>query len=787
MTENSVPEPLEDEEQPPVSNDQPQALDGDFAEGAEYPEGTEHPEGTASPVLPHWHPDFYTLLALFVAFRILTLFLLRPGGFIRDWSDFDTYLGIAALSDYGLYPYFHYWLEWPPLVPWLSVGAYQFSLLFPPWSDPRLWFVLILGTVFLLFETGNFVLLYRIAVRVSAAFTGSGDRSRLPEGDTSTADGEPRTPPSEDLDAADQLPDAQHVALSAQPAIRVVVLYALLFVPIYAMLGFFDAIALFFLLLALEFILRGRLLSSAISVGVGFLVKLTPIIFVPVALRQLWDVAEDWRAGLRDGALYLVVTTLTILALLLPFLLTQPVWLWTAARAVVGRSAWETVWAIFEGYFGYGVVGGDRLDPAETAFAVYDSSLPWWLITLAFGLLYVFLWTRPADYRQPRNVVALTGLTVTVFFLYSKGYSPQFLVYLLPFIILLFPNARGVTYSLLLTLLNVLEQPVYFVLVPEATWLLVAVVVARWLVLGLLLVEFGYVLWRPSLPRLAPVRRYAPAGLVALMGLGLLLAIPSLGRAYAERRLSEDPAASLIGYLDTQQAQDEADVFLVSDQDFLRRARPYLAGDYTMRLAGGDNLYEAAPSLTELVADSDKIWVVTSGDAARRVQGVLNAWGRPLLTYDFGEGGELQLFAPQRQAGVVPPPPVARLASGANLVGYTVEGPVWGQLRVTLYWWAARAPSQSYTVFTQVLNSDGDLVTGHDSLPADGEAPTHTWVTGRVYADTHLIELPGDLPPGTYRVVAGMYDFNLNRLVATGPDASMFEDNAVPLGEIELQ
>jgi len=99
----------------------------------------------------------------------------------------------------------------------------------------------------------------------------------------------------------------------------------------------------------------------------------------------------------------------------------------------------------------------------------------------------------------------------------------------------------------LLTLLNVLEQPVYFVLVPEATWLLVAVVVARWLVLGVLLVEFGYVLWRPSLPRLAPVRRYAPAGLVALIGLGLLLAIPSLGRAYAERRLSEDPAASLIG------------------------------------------------------------------------------------------------------------------------------------------------------------------------------------------------------------------------------------------------
>jgi hypothetical protein len=42
------------------------------------------------------------------------------------------------------------------------------------------------------------------------------------------------------------------------------------------------------------------------------------------------------------------------------------------------------------------------------------------------------------------------------------------------------------------------------------------------------------------------------------------------------------------------------------------------------------------------------------------------------------------------------------------------------------------------------------------------------------------------LPPGKYRVVAGMYDVNLNRLIPTGPDATIFKDRAVPLGEIEL-
>jgi hypothetical protein len=776
MTENSMSDLLEDEEQSPASESLPPATD---TKG----------EGTSSPASTSWHPSFLTLLALFIAFRLLTLLLLRPGGFIRDWSDFDTYLGIAALSDYGLYPFLHYWLEWPPLVPWLAVGAYQLSLLFPPWTDNRLWFVLILGTVFVLFETGNFVLLYRIAGRVHTALNGGevppGADEPSDAAKPSTDNGQ-QTTKGEEPENQDDLRNTQYAVCNTQYATRVVVLYALLFVPIYAMLGFFDAITLFFMLLALEFVLRGRLLSSAISVGVGFVVKMTPIIFVPVALRQLWEVAEDWRAGLRDGLLYLVTTALTILALLLPFLLIQPTWLWTAARAVVGRSSWETVWAVLEGYFGYGVVGGDRLNPAETAFAVHDSTLPWWLITLGFGVLYLFLWTRPSDHRQPRNVVALTGLTVTLFLLYSKGYSPQFLVYLLPFVILLMPNARGVTYSLLLTLLNVLEQPVYFVLVPEASWLLVTVVLARWFVLGMLLVEFGWVLWELKLRWLIPLRRYAPAALALIIGVGLVVVIPAIGNAYAKRHLSEDPSAVLVGYLSTEQAQAETEVLLVSDQDFLRRAKPYLAGDYSVRLAGGDRLYEAAPTVADLVTDSDKIWVVTSGEAAGRVQGALDAWGRSLLTYEFGEGGELQLFAPRVPGGVSPLPPMARLTSGVNLIGYTIERPAWDQLQVTLYWWAARSPSQSYTVFTQVLDGEGNLVAGHDSSPADGAAPTHTWVPGHVYADTHLIELPLNLPPGTYRVVAGMYNFNLRRLVATGPDASIFKDNAVPLEEIEL-
>jgi hypothetical protein len=781
MTESAAPESLPDQHQDPASSG-PQ---GDPLWSA----GQEPKTGSDQPSAPSGHDSsgpsssisiFPLLLVLFLAFRLLTLFLLRPGGFVRDWSDFDTYLGIAAISDYGLYPFLHYWLEWPPLVPWLAVAAYKLSLFFPPWTDHRLWFTLILGSVFVLFETGNLVLIYRIARLLNGrrpAVEGSVVNSSGQESDNSHGSEVGRT----------------------QFAARSVVLYALLFVPIYAMLGFFDAIALFFLLFALDCILRGRLLSSAVSVGVGFLVKLTPIIFVPVALRQLWIEAEDQGEGLRDGALYLVTTLLTILVLLLPFLLTQPVWLWTMVRAVAGRSSWETVWALVDGYFGYGVVGGDRLNPAETAFAVHASSLPWWLITVIFGLIYLLLWTystvnrspqRSHSPRGPRDVVALTGLTVTLFLLYSKGYSPQFLVYLLPFVILLFPDIRGVTYSLLLTLLNVLEQPVYFVLIPDTTWLLKGIILARWLVFGALLVEFSSVLWQPSARWWAFLRRYAPVGLSVLIGLGLIVATPALGRAYAEGRLTEDPAASLIGYLGTEQAQAETDVLLVTDQELLRRVMPYLSNDYDLRLLGGDRLYRAAPTVVDLVADSEKVWVVTEpGAPARQTAEILDGQGRSLVIYNFEEGITLQLFAPERRGSggvATPSSPVARLAGGAVLIGHALERPARDQLSVTLYWWAVDTPVQSYVVFTQVLDDAGDFVAGHDGPPVNGAAPTESWVPGRVYADTHLIQLPRDLPSGVYSLVTGMYDSNFNRLLAAGLDAMIFPDGMVPLGEIEL-
>ena len=708
--------------------------------------------------------SFWWLLGLFVSFRWLALLLLRPGGYIRDWSDFDTFLGIASMSDYGLYPFLDFWLEWPPLVPWMAVGAYKLSLLIPPWpDDPRLWFVLILGTVFVLFEGGNLFLMHRIAGLVYS------DRKEGRTQHNSTS-GESRD--ETDTDVNDQ-------------ALRPVWLYALLFVPLYTLLGFFDAVALFFLLLALYLAIRDRLLSSAAATAMGFVAKITPIVFLPVAIRRIWDTAHDGWTKIQDCALYVVGCLLSVVILLSPFLFTQPAWLLAMVRAIAGRSSWETVWALMEGYSGFGVVAGDRLNAAESGFAVHGSSLPWWLITLAFGLLYLIAWTRPADYKRPRNVVALTGFTMTLFVLYSKGFSPQFLVYVLPFIVLLFPNRRGVVYCLLLTALNVLEQPIYFVLVPEVKQLFVLVMVMRWLVWGALLLEFSFFLWGSSWRLLPVVRRYAPVALSVLLVFGLVPVAAVAAGNYFQQRLAQEPAAPVIGYLETEAAASHGDLVLLTDREMLRRVTPFLTDKYRLRLVGGASEYPGAPSLAELTAGNTAVWLLVGGEGVpENYRTELSGLGAPEVSYRFDAGYSLSLFAEDNNTSAVGP--LARLSNGADLIGYHVEMPAADTLLVTLYWMAADPPNQSYTAFVHLNTQDGEFVAGHDSFPVNGVAPTQTWQAGHVYADPHLIAIPGDISPASYRLMAGMYDVNMNRAVATDSTASLFPDRVVPLGDIGL-
>ncbi|HEX2171773.1 MAG TPA: hypothetical protein VHL09_04955, partial [Dehalococcoidia bacterium] len=78
-------------------------------------------------------------------------------------------------------------------------------------------------------------------------------------------------------------------------------------------------------------------------------------------------------------------------------------------------------------------------------------------------------------------------------------------------------------------------------------------------------------------------------------------------------------------------------------------------------------------------------------------------------------------------------------------------------LAVTLQWRAAEPPRADFTVFVQLLDEAGRLVAQSDSYPRGGALPTSAWLPGETVRDTHRLTLPPDLPPGRYRLIAGLY------------------------------
>jgi hypothetical protein len=116
--------------------------------------------------------------------------------------------------------------------------------------------------------------------------------------------------------------------------------------------------------------------------------------------------------------------------------------------------------------------------------------------------------------------------------------------------------------------------------------------------------------------------------------------------------------------------------------------------------------------------------------------------------------------APQR-----PPmrPLAAGLGDGISLLGYDAQpaparaGEV---LYVQLHWAAETAPAGDWTVFVHLVDPaqpDGAPLAGKDSPPGNGSLLTTRWQPGWIVLDEYQVELPSDLPPGTYALRAGLY------------------------------
>jgi len=106
----------------------------------------------------------------------------------------------------------------------------------------------------------------------------------------------------------------------------------------------------------------------------------------------------------------------------------------------------------------------------------------------------------------------------------------------------------------------------------------------------------------------------------------------------------------------------------------------------------------------------------------------------------------------------------------------------------TLYWRAqGSAPVEDYSVFVHVVGPGGATWTQSDGRPAQGSAPTSSWVAGQVIVDVHAMSLPAEATPGRYTIYVGLYDAESGgRVPLTGEEGARFEADRAPVGPVEV-
>ncbi|MCS7179065.1 MAG: glycosyltransferase family 39 protein [Anaerolineae bacterium] len=262
--------------------------------------------------------------------------------------------------------------------------------------------------------------------------------------------------------------------------------------------------------------------------------------------------------------------------------------------------------------------------------------------------------------------------------------------------------------------------------------------------------------WPFRLPR--PLLSLILGALYALMGAALL---PSLRNLYFNPTYARDNYRQIAA--DIEALGRPGDGVLLNAPNQWEVFTYYYQGDLPLYPAP----YHPTPErmaewLAPILSSHQRLFVLYWGDREadpeRRMENLLADGAYPAWSRWYGRV-RLALYG----LGPLPAEPwvAVRAHFGPEILlhGYTVgAGPFapGDVLPVTLFW-EATAPPGRYKVFLHLLDAAGRLVAQNDAEPRGDLSPTFIWSVGERVTDRHGVYLPPELPPGRYRLVAGMY------------------------------
>lgn len=333
---------------------------------------------------------------LFVICR-LALLIAQPLDGLRGFGDFVHFYRLAGMG----IPYLDFWVEFPPVFPFFSLALYNLA-----------------GGVEHIYDY-LLVIFLTLAQAISLAFF---------------------------IRISEKIFDKN------QAQRRIIFYSALLLVLAYGW-WYFDPFAELAMMLGIYWTLEGRDGRAGLVIGIGTLTKLFPALLLPMIWRYRPARGALVASGISLGLVFGAYTGLSLL---------NPEMTSASIRSQASKGSWETIWALVDGNFQTGNFGpeSERYTP-ETASLPRGNplKLPSWLTLFPF--LAIGFWAfRKAKLDNFRQGIAFLGFTWTLFLLWSPGWSPQWVLYLLPMIMLALPEREANLLTLGLVFINLLEWPV---------------------------------------------------------------------------------------------------------------------------------------------------------------------------------------------------------------------------------------------------------------------------------------------------------------------------------------
>ncbi|GAP20935.1 glycosyltransferase 87 family protein [Leptolinea tardivitalis] len=336
---------------------------------------------------------------VFIILRCILFFVMPYSAYLG----FGDQLNFYRLAQIPGWPFFDYWVEFPPIFPFISTGLYRLA-----GGDEKI-YCYMLASLLTLFDAGSILIFWKLVERTDAKETA-------------------------------------RVKLS---------LYTLFLSFFPYGWWYFDPMAVFLLLLGLWFALTRKQFAAGLTLGLGFLVKIFPALVLPIVWKR-----TDKKSFLKTFCLF-SITILVTLGFLWLFSLQMTT---ASLSAQYSKGSWQTVWALLDGNLGTGNFGPltDRWDPAKAFHRQGNPAKIPAIVPFSIAVCIGFWILLKSVLQSDRQLTALVGVAWSLLILVSPGWSPQWILYIIPLILLVLPINIAALYSLLLIGLSLIEWPILF-------------------------------------------------------------------------------------------------------------------------------------------------------------------------------------------------------------------------------------------------------------------------------------------------------------------------------------